>query len=209
MEVKCENVICLCMEEKMATVILFEGRRYLVEKTEGNGCEATALPDKTDDLKQMVVKRKDGEQVLTLGRVIARVGNNLVHENPLNEMRELKQKDKMTPLNMASVLHKYHKGLKASTIVVYRSGYQNFINKAKDVDIRMNDKNVIYENVTEKNKEKIKKIIMVLDDNATFDEILKEADMTDYKLKLILNDPSMSIKKQYNDLGKEKYCLTT
>lgn len=204
MEIKLDNVFLCCMKEKIPTVLLYDGRKYLLQETE----KENAIVDKTEDLRALMVERGNDEQLTALGKVVARVSGSLIHENPLNEMLVLKKQNRLSPLNMAKVLRKYHKDLKSSTIVVYRSGYQNFINKGKKADIRLNEPPKVYETVTEKNKETVRRILVLLGDSATFDEILKESNMSDYKLKLILKDQSMKI-EQYIDDGKCKYRLIT
>jgi hypothetical protein len=195
-EVKLENVFLYEMKEQMPTALLWNGQVYVLREADEKSDDEEEEPvvhEKTVELQTLVKKRqgKPGEaDVVDRGEVVARMGSGtLIYRKPLDEILVLKEKNKMTPLNMASVLHKYYPGIKHSTAVVYRSGYQNFIMKSKDVDVRLNAPVKEHETVTEKDKEHI---LNVLDDANSrgiypeFEGILRELDMTDYKLRLAL-----------------------
>ena len=233
--IKVEEVYLCCLDEQIPTVLLYNGRRYILENKEKETTnydlaegqdgkdpddettyiQRNATPNyelaakKTEELTQLVKDRNDKEEpVPPLGAVLARVSSGtLIHEGPLREMQELKKNNKLTGLNMAKVLHKYHRGLKASTITTYRSGYQNFLNKRKKgskADIRMNEPPKVYENVTDKDIEQVKNAITNME-GGTFDQILLNLGMTDYKLRLVLGLENLF--EKYTDDSKEKYRL--
>ena len=238
--IKVEEVYLCCLDEQIPTVLLYNGRRYILENKEkettnydlAEGQDGKDPDDettyvrrnapnyefaakKTVELKQLVKDRNDEDEqkdddkpAPPLGKVIARVSSGtLIHENPLREMKELKKSNKLTSLNMAKVLHKYHKGLKASTISTYRSGYRCFLNrkeKGEKADIRMNEPPKVYENVTDKDIEQVKNAITNME-GGTFDQILLNLGMTDYKLRLVLGLENLF--EKYTDDSKEKYRL--
>jgi hypothetical protein len=163
-----------------------------VEDYKKNISKETAELQKIAIENQNVKKERGGRQVNNtekLGDVVARCGTLLIRRKPLEELLKLKEEDKMTPLNMVSVLRKYYPDVARTSISVYRTGYQNFINKNKNIEIRMNTPLSEHETVTEKDKEKVYSILSESCERGAyldFDEILRELDMTEYKLKLIL-----------------------
>jgi hypothetical protein len=186
MEIKLENVILYSMNAGMPTVLLLDGRQYVLREA-----DETVVVDKTAELQEMMKKRgrPKKEDAVNRGDVVARVGTILIYRKPLDEMLELKEQDRMVPLNMASVLRKYYPDVKSSTVAVYRSGYQNFINKSKNVDIRLNAPVLEHETVTKKDRERILQVIADANSRTIYPEfegILRNLDMTEYKLKLAL-----------------------
>jgi hypothetical protein len=213
-EVKLENVFLYEMKEQMPTVLLWNGKLYVLRETDEESDaeeEEPAVHGKTVELQTLVKKRhgKPGEaDVVDRGEVVARMGSGtLIYRKPLDEMLGLKEKNKMTPLNMASVLHKYYPGIKHSTTVVYRSGYQNFIMKSKDADVRLNVPVKEHETVTEKDKEHILKVLYDANNRGIypeFESILRELDMTDYKLRLALEKLAVELKVEMVVVDKKE-----
>lgn len=165
-----------------------------VEDDEGD--EEKGKGNKTEELRELivnareqgVVKRKmnDTER---LGFVVARCNAILIRSKVLDELLLLKKEDKMTSLNMAGVIRKYHPDLMKSSVCTYRSAYSNFIHKNKDADIRSNTPLSEHETVTERDVKKVHKVVSDSCERGKyldFDGILRELDMTDYKLKLVL-----------------------
>jgi hypothetical protein len=161
-----------------------------------------------EELQATVKKKRGRHHVNTdlLGPVVARSSSgNLINRKPLDEMLALRERGKLTSEVMEEILGRYHPDVKPGTLTCYKSGYKTYIENPDEGDVRTNTPPKAYENVTDKDIRLVKKAVQVLGNKATAENILKELDMTEYKLGLVLKE--FMVFESFEDDGKIKYRL--
>lgn len=222
-QIKLDDVYLHSMDDQIPTKLIHNNRIYelikeaKVIKEPKEKKETLPQKSKTEELNELAKKKEGKKRKKGLPKgipVYEMAGGIRVYENPLNEIRKLKEP--MGAENVNPILLKYSPGAGDTTLAAYRSQYKQYIEKVKSGEIKEDYKVLkYYETITSKNIESIREIIQFLvskNKDATLIKILEEVDMTENKAKDILKklEKSNTIRK-YRDPtdGKEKYALVT